>query len=74
MGNHRSKTANIRGFYLAQNTLLGLNELTYSYSPSPLHIANNSTVLTTYVEHPKAIDRSSCNFMHDRLCKTPSCH
>jgi hypothetical protein len=30
MGNHRSKTANIRGFYLAHNTLLGLNELTYT--------------------------------------------
>jgi hypothetical protein len=29
MGNHRSKTANIRGFYLAHNTLLGLNELTH---------------------------------------------
>jgi hypothetical protein len=33
MGNHRSKAANIRGFYLARlahNTLLGLNEITYS--------------------------------------------
>jgi hypothetical protein len=30
MDNHRSKKANIRGFYLARNTLLGLNELTYS--------------------------------------------
>jgi hypothetical protein len=30
MGNHRSKTANIRGSYLAHNTLLGLNELKYS--------------------------------------------
>jgi hypothetical protein len=30
MGNHRSKTANVRGFYLAHNTLLGLNELKYS--------------------------------------------
>jgi hypothetical protein len=30
MGNHRSKAANIRGFYLPHNTLLGLNELTYS--------------------------------------------
>jgi hypothetical protein len=28
MGNHRSKTANSRGFYLAHSTLLGLNELT----------------------------------------------
>jgi hypothetical protein len=27
MGNYRSKTANITGFYLAYNTLLGLNEL-----------------------------------------------
>jgi hypothetical protein len=31
MDNHRSQTANIRGFYLAHNTLLGLNELTYSW-------------------------------------------
>ena len=30
MGNHRSKTAKIGGFHLARNTLLGLNELTYS--------------------------------------------
>jgi hypothetical protein len=30
MDNHRSKTANIRGLYLAHNTLLGLNELKYS--------------------------------------------
>ena len=30
MGNHRSKTAKIRGFHLARNTLLGLNELTFS--------------------------------------------
>jgi hypothetical protein len=30
MDNHRPKTANIRGFYLAHNTLLGLNELKYS--------------------------------------------
>jgi hypothetical protein len=29
MGNHRSKTAKLRGFHLALNTLLGLNELTY---------------------------------------------
>ena len=32
MGNHRSKTAKIRGFHLARNTLLGLNELMYSLS------------------------------------------
>jgi hypothetical protein len=30
MGNQRSKTANIGGFYLAHNMLLGLNELKYS--------------------------------------------
>jgi hypothetical protein len=30
MDNHRSKTTKIRGFYIAHNTLLGLNELTYS--------------------------------------------
>ena len=32
MGNHRSKTAKMRRFHLARNTLLGLNELTYSLS------------------------------------------
>jgi hypothetical protein len=30
MDNHRSKAANIRGFYLAHNTLLGLNGFKYS--------------------------------------------
>jgi hypothetical protein len=30
MGNHRSKTVNISGFYLAHKTLLGLNDLNYS--------------------------------------------
>jgi hypothetical protein len=30
MDNYRSKTANIGGFYLAHNTLVGLNELKYS--------------------------------------------
>jgi hypothetical protein len=30
MGNHHSKTVNMRGFYLAHNTLLGLNELKYT--------------------------------------------
>jgi hypothetical protein len=30
MENHARKTANIAVFYLAHNTLLGLNELTYS--------------------------------------------
>jgi hypothetical protein len=30
MDNHLSKSAKIRGFYLAHNTLLGLNELKYS--------------------------------------------
>jgi hypothetical protein len=29
MDNHRSKTANIREFYLPHNTLLGLNKLKY---------------------------------------------
>jgi hypothetical protein len=30
MNNYRSKTANIGGFYLTHNTLLGLNKLKYS--------------------------------------------
>jgi hypothetical protein len=29
MGNHRSKTAKIRGFHFTLNTLLGLNDLKY---------------------------------------------
>jgi hypothetical protein len=54
MDNHRSKTAKIRRFYLAHNTLLGLNELTYSW-PITYNVTN-STVTTTYAEHPKAIE------------------
>ena len=30
MDNHRSKTAKVMVFYLAHNTLLGLNEFKYS--------------------------------------------
>jgi hypothetical protein len=30
MDNHRSKSAKISGFYVAHNTLLGLNDLLYS--------------------------------------------
>jgi hypothetical protein len=30
MDSHRSKTAKMRGFYLAHNTLLGVNKLKYS--------------------------------------------
>ena len=30
MGNHRSKKQKIRGFHIALDTWLGLNELTYS--------------------------------------------
>jgi hypothetical protein len=43
MDNHRSKTANIRGFYLAHNTLLGLNKLKYSLPTVNVfvHISNS---------------------------------
>ena len=42
MGNHRSKEAKIRGFHLARNMRLGLNELA-----NPLPIAYRySTVFT----------------------------
>jgi hypothetical protein len=46
------KKAKIRGFYSALNTLLGLNEITYFLLITYCY----STVLTTYVEHPKAIE------------------
>jgi hypothetical protein len=43
MDNHRSKTAKIREFYLAHNTLLGLNELEYSLPTGKVfvHICNS---------------------------------
>ena len=54
MGNHRSKTAKIRGFHLARNTLLGLNELTYSF---PITYRYYRTLYSlAYVEYPKAIE------------------
>jgi hypothetical protein len=52
MDNHRSKTAKIRGFYLAHNTLLGLNELTYSRPIT--HCYQFHSNITTYVALPKA--------------------
>jgi hypothetical protein len=45
MDNHRSKTAKIREFYLAQNTLLGLNELTDSWPIRYCHEFHNSNYL-----------------------------
>jgi hypothetical protein len=44
MDKRRSKTANIRGFYLAHITLLGLNELKY-YLPTVnvfVHVSHSS--------------------------------
>jgi hypothetical protein len=43
MDNHRSKSAKMRGFYLAHNTLLGLNELKYSLPTVNVfvHISNS---------------------------------
>jgi hypothetical protein len=43
MENHRSKIANIRRFYLAHNTLLGLNELMF-FLPTVnvfVHVSNS---------------------------------
>jgi hypothetical protein len=55
MENHRSKTANIWGFHLAHNTLLGPNELKYSWPIK--YIATDSTgLITFYVEQLKAIE------------------
>jgi hypothetical protein len=44
MDNHRAKTAKMRGFFLAHNTLLGLNELKYSLPTVNffVHISNSS--------------------------------
>jgi hypothetical protein len=53
MGNHRSKTANIMGLYLAHNTLLGRNELKYS-----LHVAQIFLfMLVTPIERPLALNQ-----------------
>jgi hypothetical protein len=52
MGNHHSKTANIRGFYQAHNTLLGLNELKYS-----LPTVNVLFMLVTPIERLLALDQ-----------------
>jgi hypothetical protein len=40
MEDHRSKTANIKGFYLAHNTLPELNELTHSWPITYCHQFN----------------------------------
>jgi hypothetical protein len=50
MENHRAKTAKIRGFYLAHNTLLGLNELKYS-----LPTVNVLLILVTPIERLQAL-------------------
>jgi hypothetical protein len=43
MDNHRSKSAKIKEFYLAHNTLLGLNDLMYSMPTGIVfvHISNS---------------------------------
>jgi competence protein ComGF len=53
MGNHRSKTANIRGFCLAHNTLLRLTELKYSLPIVQMFLF----MLVTPVERPLALNQ-----------------
>ena len=81
MGNHRSKTAKIRGFHLARNTLLGLNELTYSLTitycySTGLCWAYKSDRISCYKRHecvglPKGPDWSAVQIL-DRLQFTGS--
>jgi hypothetical protein len=52
MDKHHSRTANISGFYLAHNTLLGLNELKYS-----LLIVNVLLMLVTPIESLLALSQ-----------------
>jgi hypothetical protein len=52
MGNHRSKTANVRGCYPAHNTLLELNESKYS-----LPKVNVFFILVTAVERLLGLDQ-----------------
>jgi hypothetical protein len=60
MDNHRSKAAKIRGFYLAHNTLRGLNELMYSLPTVNVivHISN-SYLTSTSSEPTKTVQRYS---------------
>jgi hypothetical protein len=69
MGNHCSKTANIRGFYLAHNTLLGLNELKYS-----VPVVNR--VLVTAIERLLALGqpRQPNVFLAQQQCKAILLH
>jgi hypothetical protein len=53
MGNHRSKTANIRGFYLTHNTQLGLNKSMHSLPIVYMFLF----MLVTSIERPLALDQ-----------------
>jgi hypothetical protein len=58
MGSHRSKAANVRGFYLAYNTLLGLNELMYSLATVNVFVqVSHSYWTSTSSEPTKTIQR-----------------
>jgi hypothetical protein len=71
MDNHRSKTAKFRGFYLAHNTLLGLNELKYSV---PIVIV--LYMLVTALERLPALNqlRQSNVFLALQQCKALLIH
>jgi hypothetical protein len=71
MGNHRSETANIKGFCLAHKTLLGLNDLKYS-----LPTVNVFVMLVTPIERPLALNqpRQSNLFLAYQQCKALLIH
>ena len=71
MDNHRSKTAKIRGYYLAHNTLLGLNELKYS-----VPIVNVFVYFSHHLERPLALNqpRQSNVFLALQQCKALLIH
>jgi hypothetical protein len=59
MDNHRSEAAKIREFYLAHNTLLGLNKLKYC-----LPIINVLYMLVTALERLVALNQPrQCNVL-----------
>jgi hypothetical protein len=58
MDNRRSKAAKFRGFYLAHNTLLGLNELKYFLPMGNVFVHVSHSYLTyTSFEPTKAVQR-----------------
>jgi hypothetical protein len=70
MVNHRSKPANIRRFYLAHNTLLGLNELTYSWPMTYCHWFH----INNYLCRASKSKRRCCNLSYEIWKKSNEHH